>query len=179
MTGLLSPALAAVAMGVSSIAVVLNSVRLRHFDAPDRPAPDHGRVRRRATLAAAGLLPAVLLGALVLGVPNTFGVPRSLSRTVPQASGETLQLSVPSLRPGTVDVHLYLYRPYATLPSFRSVSLQADSQHGDQVNGTLYSSGPGHVIAVVPLTTGIWSVHIRGVDGHGQAVRASIALPIN
>jgi hypothetical protein len=179
MTGLLSPALAAVAMGVSSVTVVVNSARLRHFDAPAHPTPPRSRRRQRINLATAGLLPAAFLGALVLAAPNTFAVPHSLSRTVPQPGGETLQLSVPSLRPGRLDVHLYLYRPYAALPSFRRISLQANSQHGAHATGTLYYSGPGHVIAQVPLTNGIWSLRISGTDSHGHDVRATLTLPIN
>ena len=179
MTGLLSPALAAVAMGVSSVTVVINSARLRHFDAPDHPARAPSRGHQRISLAIAALLPAALLGFLVLASPDTFAVPHSLSRTVPQPGGETLQLSVPSLRPGKVDVHLYLYRPYAALPSFGTVSLRASSQHGAHANGTLYYSGPGHIIAEIPLTNGIWNLQINGTDSDGHNVRATLTLPIN
>ena len=179
MTGLLSPALAAVAMGLSSITVVTNSLRLRRFGAPGRPAPVRTNSQQRIGLATTGVLPAVLLGALVLGLPNTFAVPHSVSRTVAQQSGETLQLSVPSLRPGNVQGHLYLYRPYAAVPRFSRLTLEANSQRGDHATGTLYYSGPGHAIAEFPLTTGIWSVHIGGVDSNGRAVRATLTLPVN
>jgi soluble P-type ATPase len=60
--GLLNPALAGATMGLSSVSVVANSLRLRHFEA----APARVRMGRRGVLAA-WLAPMVLLAVVVAG----------------------------------------------------------------------------------------------------------------
>jgi cation-transporting ATPase V/Cu+-exporting ATPase len=72
-SGLLSPTIAGAAMGVSSACVVGNSLRLRSFAADGRAAPVHSRRRRYTTIVATAVIPAVLLGALVVAAPETFG----------------------------------------------------------------------------------------------------------
>ena len=81
-SGFLSPTIAGAAMGVSSACVVANSLRLRGFTKGGRPAPVRSRRRRYATIAAAAIVPAVLLGMLVLAAPETFGTsaPSAASR---------------------------------------------------------------------------------------------------
>jgi cation-transporting ATPase V/Cu+-exporting ATPase len=76
-SGLLSPTIAGAAMGVSSACVVGNSLRLRAFARGGRPTPARSRRRRYATIAAAAIVPAVLLGALVFADPETFGTASS------------------------------------------------------------------------------------------------------
>ena len=72
-SGLLSPTIAGAAMGVSSASVVGNSLRLRGFAKGGRAMPVRSRRRRHATIVAATVIPAVILGFLVLAAPEQFG----------------------------------------------------------------------------------------------------------
>jgi copper-transporting P-type ATPase V len=179
MTGLLSPALAAVAMGVSSITVVFNSLRLRRFGAPGRRTPVRGARERVASIVAAALVPAVLLGSLVLADPDSFAVPQTASITLRQPAGETLEVYALPLRPGNVDLHLYLTSAAGSRPNYRSLSMSAISSTGHHAHVTFYVAGTGHNIAEVHLTRGVWEFHISGSDSHGHPLTGSFTLPIN
>ncbi len=179
MTGLLSPALAAVAMGLSSITVVTNSLRLRRFGAPGRPTPVRSSRQRLASIATAAAIPAVLLGGLVLADPNSFAVPRTAAFTLAEPAGETLEVEALPLRPGNVNLHLYLEGATSARVSFRSISMRATSQTGARAKVAYYVAGTGHDIAEVHLTRGVWDIHIAGADGAGRPLSGSFAVPIN
>jgi cation-transporting ATPase V/Cu+-exporting ATPase len=178
-TGLLSPALAAVAMGLSSITVVTNSLRLRRFGKPGRPTPVRSRRQRLASIAVAAAIPAVLLGSLVIADPNSFAVPSSASETLAEPAGETLQVYVVSLRPGTVDLHLFLQGATIAHVGFRSISLNAVSSSARHADVSFYDAGVGHEIATVALTRGVWELRVSGADAAGRRLGGSFALPIN
>jgi len=179
MTGLLSPALAAVAMGLSSITVVANSLRLRRFGRPGRATPVRSSRERLASIAASAAIPAVLLGGLVLAAPDSFAVPRTASITLREPAGETLEVYAEPLRAGKVNLHLYLEGTTSARVGYRSISLSATSQTGSHTRVGFYRAGTGHEIAEVHLTRGVWDFHIAGVDGAGRPLRGSFALPIN
>jgi hypothetical protein len=179
MTGLLSPALAAVAMGLSSITVVTNSLRLRRFGRPGRPTPVRGSRQRLASIATAAAIPAALLGGLVLAAPDSFAVPRTASITLREPAGETLEVYAEPLRPGNVNLHLYLEGTTNARVRYRSISMSAVSQTGAHAKVTFYRAGTGHEIAEVRLTRGVWDFHVAGVDGAGRPLGGSFAVPIN
>jgi cation-transporting ATPase V len=179
MTGLLSPALAAVAMGLSSITVVTNSLRLRRFGRPGRPTPVRGARQRLASIATAAVIPAALLGGLVLAAPDSFAVPRAASITLREPAGETLEIYAEPLRPGEVNMHLYLEGTTSARIGYRSIAMRASSAAGAHANVTFYHAGTGHEIAEVRLTRGVWDFHVAGVDGAGRPLGGSFAVPIN
>jgi cation-transporting ATPase V len=178
-TGLLSPALAAVAMGLSSITVVTNSLRLRRFGTPGRPTPVRSHRQRLASVAVAAAIPAVLLGTLVIADPSSFAVPRSAAETLVEPAGETLQVYAVSLRPGIVDLHLFLQGTTSVRVGYRSISMSAVSSTGTHAKVSFYDAGIGHEIAEVPLTRGVWELRVSGADAVGRRLAGSFALPIN
>jgi|HubBroStandDraft_2_1064218.scaffolds.fasta_scaffold00009_16 cation-transporting ATPase V len=179
MTGLLSPALAAVAMGLSSITVVTNSLRLRRFGRPGHPTPVRSARQRLASIVTAAAIPAVLLGGLVLAAPDSFAVPRTASITLREPAGETLEVYAEPLRPGNVNLHLYLEGTTSARVGYRSISMRAVSQSGMRAKVTFYHAGTGHDIAEVRLTRGVWDFHVAGIDGAGRQLNGSFAVPIN
>jgi cation-transporting ATPase V len=179
MTGLLDPALAAVAMGLSSITVVSNSLRLRRFGAPGRRTPVRGRRERLLSIAAAAAIPAVLLGGLVLADPNSFAVPSTASITLSEPAGETLEVYAEPLRPGNVNLHLYLEGTTSARVGYRSIAMRATSQTGASAKVNFYTAGTGHEIAEVHLTRGVWEFRVAGADAAGRPLRGSFALQIN
>jgi copper-transporting P-type ATPase V len=179
-TGLLSPALAGAAMGVSSVTVVANSLRLRSFGRPGRPTPVRSRGQRVAGIAIAAVLPAGILGALVVADPGTFVGPSEAARTIAEPHGESLAINTLPLAPGNVAVHVYLTGETGQ-PTLRSIAMTATSATGAQTGGvpvTFLRAGPAHFIGQVRLTSGKWTFQIAGADGAGRRLRGSFTIPI-
>jgi cation-transporting ATPase V len=107
-SGLLSPTIAGAAMGVSSACVVGNSLRLRGFAKGGRAMPVRSPRQRLATIAAAAIVPAVLLGALVLVDPETFGT--SSPRPTPSTAAAPAALAV-SAAPAASSARVVLPAP--------------------------------------------------------------------
>jgi cation-transporting ATPase V len=179
MTGLLSPALAAVAMGVSSITVVANSLRLRRFGRPGRATPVRSSPRRWASIAASAAVPAVLLGALVLAVPDTFAVANSKSYTLREPAGEALQVYAYPLRAGRVQLHLYLLGDAGAQEAVDSLVISATSNKGAHADLTLDYFAANHRAAYPDLTVGVWEFRVSGVDGTGHHLSGSFEASIN
>jgi cation-transporting ATPase V/Cu+-exporting ATPase len=179
MTGLLSPALAAVAMGVSSITVVANSLRLRRFGRPGRATPVRSGRRRWASIAESAAVPAVLLGALVLVLPDTFAVANSKSYTLREPAGEALQVYAYPLRPGRVQLHLYLLGNAGAQKAISSLAISATSNKGAHANVAVDYFAANHRAAYPDLTLGVWEFRVSGVDGAGHRLSGSFEAQIN
>ncbi|HSZ14275.1 MAG TPA: heavy metal translocating P-type ATPase [Solirubrobacteraceae bacterium] len=175
-TGLLSPTLAGAAMGLSSVCVVANSLRLRSFGKPGRPTPVRSRRQRLTSLAVATVLPAAILGGMVLADPSTFAAPGEAERTVAEAHGETLEVNALPLQPGNVALHVYLLG--AGQPTLRSIAMSATSSTGARATVHLYRAGPAHFIGQARLTAGEWSFRVSGADGAARPLGGSFAIPI-
>jgi soluble P-type ATPase len=177
-TGLLSPTLAGAAMGVSSVTVVANSLRLRSFGRPGRATPVRSARRRAAGITLSAVLPAAILGALVLADPATFVGPSEAARTVAEPDGETLDLNVLPLAPGNVAIHTYLVSSHSTQPTLGRIAMSARSAGGRTAPVRFFRAGPAHFIGQVELTGGRWTFHISGADGAGHPLSGSFTIPI-
>jgi copper-transporting P-type ATPase V len=177
-TGLLSPTLAGLSMGLSSVCVVANSLRLRRFGAPGRPTPVRSARARVAGVALAALAPAVLLGGLVLADPNTFIGPPTANRIVREPAGESLYITALPLEPGTVALHTYLVSAVGAQPSIATIAMRGTSTTGATATPRFFAAGPAHEIGEVRLTRGTWTFRIAGADAAHHALGGSFTITI-
>jgi copper-transporting P-type ATPase V len=177
-TGLLSPTLAGVSMGLSSVCVVANSLRLRRFGGPGRPTPVRSPRERVAGVALAAVAPALLLGGLVLADPNTFVGPPTANRIVHESAGESLYVTALPLQAGTVDLHTYLVSAAGAQPSIATIAMRGTSTTGATATPRFFAAGPAHEIGEVKLTRGTWTFRVAGSDGAHHPLGGSFTITI-
>jgi copper-transporting P-type ATPase V len=180
-TGLLSPTLAGLSMGLSSVCVVANSLRLRGFGRPGRPTPVRSRRRQIAGIAAAATAPALILGGLVLADPNTFvGLP-SANRTLAEPNGESLLITAENLVPGNVQLHTYLVSASSSQPAFRTIAMLARSDAtGAAAAVRMFPAGPQHEIGQVNLASaGDWTIRLWGTDAADHPLTGSFTIRVS
>jgi len=138
--GLLSPTLAGLAMGLSSICVVGNSLRLTRFGKKARPARPAKGTRWLLSVTAAWLAPALLLGALVAATPGSF-IDRT--KSVSGVAGEKISITTGPDLPDIYTLHLAAHRSI-------QVYLEATAPGLDEVHVTFFASAT-HELAITSL----------------------------
>jgi soluble P-type ATPase len=165
--GLLDPLVAALAMGLSSVLVVLNSLRLARLGRNGLDNVGGGRgLTGRWGVVVSVLLPVVLFAGL------TF-----VSQAVSPARGQSLLPELPSLTvtqlPGGGSVESYFDRGGVGVNQwhliFDGTPAQVDSTHPIVAAGPVgapletlrqLTVGPGHFSEIVVLTPGTWRFHV-------------------
>jgi soluble P-type ATPase len=166
--GLLDPLVAAIAMGLSSLIVVLNSLRLTRLGRSGLAGVSMPRVMRgRRGVAVSVALPIVLFALLTV-----------VSQVVSPARGESLLPSLPSittvalphggsaemyLDPGSLGAnqfHVIITGPGTDVATVHPTVTAGPTGSAPQFLRQLRVS-PGHYSEIVYLTRGTWIFHVR------------------
>jgi heavy metal translocating P-type ATPase len=170
--GLLDPLVAALAMGLSSVIVVLNSLRLTRVGRTGLAGVEPPRVLQgRRGVVISVLLPVLLFAGLTL-----------VSEVVSPARGQSLLPALPSitsvalphggsdemyLDPGGVGVnqfHVIITGPSAAVDAVRPTVVASHNGGAPQLLRQL-KVGPGHYTDFLVLTPGHWTLRATGTFG--------------
>jgi cation-transporting ATPase V len=161
--GLLNPATAGAAMGLSSVAVVANSLRLRRFGRSRPPSARRTGVRSRdRSVLLAWLAPAVALALLAVVVQILAPRPAGpLSYSLPLGSGRSVAAFVDPGRPGFNEIHLSFTDAAGREMPVQEAIVMATSEGGHPNQLKVRRFGPGHFVADATLPDGAWQFSIR------------------
>ena len=176
--GLLDPLVAAIAMGMSSILVVLNSLRLTRLGRSGLSSVRSPLATRgRGSIVLSVLLPVVLFAALT-GVTQLISPAHGQSllpelptiSTVALPRGESAQFYLDPGRAGVNQAHLFFTGPNADTTTS---TLSGSTDGGPEQAFRQFRYGPGHYIAVVVLSAGNWQFRVTAAV-HGQSTSFTV-----
>jgi P-type Cu+ transporter len=172
--GLLDPLVAAVAMGLSSLIVVLNSLRLTRLGRNGLDQVRAPRVMRGARGFVLGVtIPMVLFAAITVGaqvVSPARG--QSLLPTLPDISvvalphGASAQVYLEPGRPGVNQFHLIVTDQKGSPLTARPV-VRATRRGGGSIPLRMAQLSPGHYLSVTVLSSGTWRFDVVAPTGSG------------
>jgi hypothetical protein len=165
--GLLDPLVAAVAMGLSSLIVVLNSLRLTRLGRNSLDQVSAPRVMRGARGFIVGVAIPMLLFAGLTAVSQAVSPARgqSLLPTLPDISvvalphGDSAQVYLEPGRPGVNQFHIIVTGPTGSALTGPPV-VRAARQGAGAHPLRLARLSPGHYLSVTILTPGAWRFSI-------------------
>lgn len=170
--GLLDPLIAAIAMGVSSLVVVLNSLRLMRFGSSglDKIKPPVVMRGRRGFLISVAIPVLLFASATLIGEAVSPARGQSLLPTLPSittvnlAHGMSAEVYLDPNTPGVNAFHLIFVKGENAVPA-TDVTVRESLYGVHQRNMRLARLSPGHYISYDVLKAGTWRFTVNALLG--------------